>query len=205
MPDQNANTSDAQDRRLAVAVSGSGRTLQNLLHRIDAGLLRASIVLVIASRECRGADRARERRIPTLVIPDPIPIDALDNLLATHDVNWLVLAGFLKRIPIPPRLRGRVVNIHPALLPKFGGFGMYGHRVHQAVLQAAEKESGCTVHLCDEEYDRGPIVLQRKCPVLPTDTVETLAARVFELEKEAYPEALELLMSGRVGASREEG
>ena len=105
-------------------------------------------------------------------------------------VDLVCLAGWLQLLQIPPRWAGRGLNIHPALLPKFGGQGMYGRRVHEAVLAAGERESGCTVHVVTDAYDAGPIVLQRRCPVLPGDTPDTLAARVFAQECEAYPEAI---------------
>lgn len=182
--------------RLAVLLSGSGRTLLNLLNHIRAGALPASIELVIASRECPGAQHARDAGIPTLVIPGVIPAERLGALLREHRIDWVVLAGYLKLIQIPPGYEGRIVNIHPALLPDFGGPGMYGDRVHQAVLRAGAPESGCTVHFVTAEYDRGPIILQRRCPVLPGDTPHDLAARVFALECEAYPEALRRLIAG---------
>lgn len=185
---------------LAVMLSGSGRTLLNLLRAIERGEVPARIVLVLASRECLGAQRAREAGIETLVMPGEIGAGALEATLAARDVDWVVLAGYLRKLRIPARYRGRVVNIHPALLPSFGGEGMYGDHVHRAVLASGVKESGCTVHLCDEAYDEGPIVLQRRCPVEIGDTPETLAARVFALECEAYPAALRLLLSGAGGA-----
>ena len=178
--------------RLLVLLSGSGRTLDNLLDRTRDGSLDAAVTRVVASRECRGAAIARVRGIPTDVIPGEIPADRLAELAAHTDL--VVLAGYLKYVYIPGSFRGRVVNIHPALLPDFGGAGMYGDRVHRAVLDAyrADRvtESGCTVHLVDDQYDHGAILLQKRCPILPGDTVETLAARVFELEKQAYPEAI---------------
>lgn len=183
---------------IAVLLSGSGRTLVNLCDRIDAGDVPARVVLVIASKECLGAQRARERGIPTLVEPGAVSADRLDAALREHGAQWVALAGYLKMVNIPAAFRGRVVNIHPALLPAFGGPGMYGDRVHRAVLDHGCKVAGCTVHLCDERYDTGPIVLQRACEVRDDDTPETLAARVFELEKRAYPEALTALIEGRV-------
>ena len=108
------------------------------------------------------------------------------------------LAGFLSLLDLPDRWVGRVINIHPALLPSFGGKGMYGHHVHESVLAAGCKVSGCTVHFCDQTYDTGPIIVQRTCPVLEDDTADTLAARVFEQECLAYPEALRLIAAGRV-------
>lgn len=182
--------------RLAVFVSGSGRTLDNFFRRIDAGTFRAEIPLVVASRPCRGADLARARAPATRteIIPwrEHTP-ESLDALLASVRADWCVLAGYLHLLPIPPSYRGRVVNIHPALLPDFGGPGMYGRRVHEAVIAAGAKRTGCTVHLCDDAYDRGPIIAQASCEVRPDDTPETLAQRVFEMEQDLYPRALEEL------------
>jgi phosphoribosylglycinamide formyltransferase-1 len=179
-------------------LSGSGRTLVNLCDRIDAGDLPARVAVVIASKECLGAQRARDRGIPTLIEPGVLDADRLDSILREHGAQWVVLAGYLKMVNIPRAFEGRVVNIHPALLPAFGGPGMYGDRVHRAVLAHGCKIAGCTVHLCDERYDTGPIVLQRACEVRDDDSPESLAARVFELEKQAYPEALAALIEGRV-------
>lgn len=182
-------------QRLAIMLSGSGRTLVNLCEAIARGEVPAEIGLVIASKECLGAERARERGLATWVMPGVIPATRLAGVLRDHRIDWVVLAGYLKKVEIPESYRGRIVNIHPALLPDFGGAGMYGDRVHQAVLDSGVKHTGCTVHLCDEEFDRGPILLQRTCPVLAGDDVHTLAARVFEEEKKAYPEALRRLLS----------
>lgn len=179
-------------------VSGSGRTLANLLQMIGRGELRARIVLVIASRECGGAEIARQAGIRTAIEAGAIPAERLADFLRSARAQWVVLAGYLLRVAIPPGFEGRVVNIHPALLPAFGGPGMYGLHVHRAVIDSGATESGCTVHLCDAEYDRGPIVLQAKCPVLRGDTPQSLADRVFGVEKSVYPKALELLFSGRV-------
>lgn len=181
--------------RLMVMLSGGGRSLDNLLNFIDDGSLRAQVVMVIASRDCGGVGIAGRRGVPARILSGDLSATRLGELAAEMDVDWVVLAGYLRKVAIPPALEGRVVNIHPALLPKFGGKGMYGHHVHEAVLAAGERESGCTVHLCDGEYDRGAIVLQERCPVLPTDTPDTLAARVFECERRAYPAALKRLFS----------
>lgn len=183
---------------IGVMLSGSGRTLVNLCDRIDAGRLDARIALVIASRECLGAQRARERGVPTIVEPGDIERDRLGSLLRDHGVRWVVLAGYLRLLRVPPGYEGRIVNIHPALLPSFGGKGMYGDRVHRAVLEHGCKVTGCTVHLCDDRYDTGPIVAQAACEVLDDDTPESLAARVFALECEVYPRALGALFEGRV-------
>jgi len=177
-------------------ISGGGRTLLNLLDRITKGELQAQVALVIASTECAGAEKSRAAGLPTLVIPGRIPAQKLETVLREHRIDWVVLAGYLKLVDIPPAFNGRVVNIHPALLPKHGGPGLYGHFVHEAVLKAGDKVSGCTVHLCDSRYDTGPIVLQREVPVLPNDTPDTLAARVFEAEREAFPQALKKLLAG---------
>ena len=182
-----------QAARLAVLLSGGGRTMVNLADAIDRGELNARIGLVIGSKECPGVQRARDRGFVTEVIPGVIPAAELEQLLRRERIAWVVLAGYLKMLEVPAAYEGRVVNIHPALLPRHGGKGMYGHHVHEAVLAAGDAESGCTVHLVNAEYDRGPIVLQRRCPVQPGDTPDTLAARVFEQECLAYPEALRQL------------
>ena len=185
-----------QPARLAVFLSGSGRTLVNLAEVIGRGELPATIGLVVASRDCQGAERAAALGLETRIIEGDIGAEDLERLLEASRIDWVVLAGYLRLLPVPERWRGRVVNIHPALLPEFGGPGMYGDRVHRAVLDSGAAESGCTVHLCDGEYDAGPVVLQRSCPVLEGDTVRTLAGRVFELERRAYPEALRVLIGG---------
>ncbi|MCC5821867.1 MAG: phosphoribosylglycinamide formyltransferase [Phycisphaerales bacterium] len=193
----------ARNARLLVLLSGSGRTLENLLARIDAGELPAEIVRVVASKPCRGADIARARDIPTDIIPGSINPEALDDLVARDRADWIVLAGYLRLVPITPTTRGRIVNIHPALLPAFGGPGMHGMKVHAAAIDAYRRgeitESGCTVHLADDTYDTGPIILQRRCPITPDDTPETLAAKVFNLELEAYPAALKQLITSATG------
>jgi len=187
--------SGVQPTRIAVLLSGSGRTLVNLCERIDAGELDAQIALVIASRPCAGVERARERGIPVVIEPGRIPRARLGALLEEAGATWALCAGYLQLVEIPAGFEGKVVNIHPSLLPAHGGTGMYAHRVHEAVLASGDRESGCTVHLCDDQYDRGPIVLQKRCKVLPGDTAQTLSARVFELELEAYPEAMRLLLA----------
>ncbi|KAA0212251.1 MAG: phosphoribosylglycinamide formyltransferase [Leptolyngbya sp. PLA3] len=179
---------------LLVLLSGSGRTLMNLADAIDCGQLPAQIQLAVASKPCLGEERARARGFQTRIIRGVIPPEQLARLADEAHADWIVLAGYVKMVLIPDRLRGRVVNIHPALLPDFGGPGMYGHRVHEAVLASGRSESGCTVHFCDDRYDTGPIILQRRCPVLPGDTPDTLAARVFDQECLAYPEALRSLI-----------
>jgi phosphoribosylglycinamide formyltransferase-1 len=187
----------ADPRRLAVLVSGGGRSLQNLAAEIDAGRLAAHIGLVIADRAgLRASEIAAERGLPHLLLR---PRDcggaegfsaAVFDAVEAAGCGTVVLAGFLRFLPIPERWLGRVLNIHPALLPKYGGAGFYGDRVHAAVLAAGDRISGCTVHYVDNVYDHGPILLQREVPVLPGDDVPTLAARVFAAECQALPEAI---------------
>jgi phosphoribosylglycinamide formyltransferase-1 len=161
------------------------------------GLLHAEIALVIASTpKAYALERAARLALPALVLaprdyPDPAAHSrAVFAEIERARADLVVLAGYLHLLPIPEAWRGRVLNIHPALLPKFGGKGFYGERVHRAVLAAGEAESGCTVHYVTDEYDRGPPLLQLRVPVLPGDTPDTLAARVFEAEKRALPEAI---------------
>ena len=180
--------------RLVLMISGGGRTALNIADEIDSGNLDAEIAMVIASRECVGAERCRDRGLNVIVERGVLPADWLGEVLQMAEVDLVCLAGYLKLLPIPAGWEGRILNIHPALLPKFGGPGMYGDRVHRAVLEAGEQISGCTVHLCTDEFDRGPIVVQRTCPVLPDDTPETLAARVFEQECIAFPEAIRITL-----------
>jgi len=190
--------SPAQPARLCVMISGSGRTLMNLVRAIESHALTATIEVVIASKECPGAEKARAAGLKTIVMPGVIAREELRRVLDEHRIDLVVCAGYMKYLNIPEPYAGRVVNIHPALLPAFGGQGFYGDRVHDAVIQAGARESGCTVHLVDEIYDHGRILMQVSCPVLPGDDAHTLAARVFELECKAYPEALERLIRGGV-------
>ncbi|MBI3467639.1 MAG: phosphoribosylglycinamide formyltransferase [Planctomycetes bacterium] len=195
--------------RFAVLISGGGTTLQNLIDRIADGRMMAEIVFVISSNPAAGGiERALRAGLPVEVIrredhPSVASFsDAIFGRCRAVSADLVTLAGFLKLIKIPPDFAGRVINIHPALLPAFGGKGMYGHRVHEAVLKAGVKVSGCTVHLVDDQYDHGPIILQRTIPVRAGDTPETLAARVFEQECEAYPEAIRLFATGQLATVR---
>jgi formyltetrahydrofolate-dependent phosphoribosylglycinamide formyltransferase len=190
---------------LAVLVSGSGTTLQNLIDRIADGSLDAKIALVIGSKpDLLGLQRASDAKLMNFVVDrgDYTDVAAFSRqvfkLCDDAGVDLVCLGGWLCLLEIPPAYVGRVMNIHPALLPCFGGKGMYGQKVHQAVLDHGCKVSGCTVHFVDGQYDNGPIVLQRTCPVMGDDTPQTLAARVFEEEKLAYPEAIRLFASGRL-------
>jgi len=187
-----------------VLASGGGRTLENLAGRIETGELPARIALVILSRTGIGAEsRAARLGLPCKVIgKDTHPgreerNEALLEALGQARPDWVVLAGWLQLLPIPPDLEGRVINIHPALLPAFGGRGFYGRRVHEAVLAAHPLLSGCTVHFASSEYDRGPILLQEAVPLTGREDAGELAAKVFEAEKRALPEALGHLIAGR--------
>jgi phosphoribosylglycinamide formyltransferase 1 len=189
---------------LGVLISGGGTTLQNLAEAIDRRELRARIVCVIVSNSrCHGIIRAQSLHLPVHIVTKkdhPTLADfseKIASILRDNQVDLAVMAGFLALWTIPEDFSGRVLNIHPSLLPKYGGKGMHGHHVHEAVLAAGETESGCTVHYADNTYDTGPILLQRKVLVLPGDTPDSLAARVFEQEKIAYPEAIRMLIQAK--------
>jgi phosphoribosylglycinamide formyltransferase 1 len=183
--------------RIAVFVSGSGRSLTNLADVIRAGELEAELVLVVCnSPTALALERAAELRIPARLL-DPErklpPAEFSRQAFAAAEesaAELVVLAGFLRLLVIPANWIGRVLNIHPSLLPRFGGKGFYGDKVHAAVLASGDAQSGCSVHYVTNEYDAGPIALQRQVPVRPGDDVHSLAARVFEQEKLALPEAI---------------
>jgi phosphoribosylglycinamide formyltransferase-1 len=175
--------------RVAVAVSGRGSNLEALLRALRPGA-PARVVLVLSdSAEAPALYRAREHSVPSEALADPAdPTEWLVHL-DRHQVDLVVLAGYIKLVPaaVVAPYRDRIINIHPALLPDFGGKGMYGKRVHEAVLASGARESGATVHLVDEVYDRGAVLAQVRVPVLPGDTVERLAARVLEAEHRLLP------------------
>lgn len=193
--------------RLAVFASGTGSNFSAILDAVDDGHLVADPALLVSDTASAGAlGRAEARGIPTAVLApaDYVhPSDFADALLATlddHGADFVALAGYLKKVPdaVVERYRHRMVNVHPSLLPAFGGRGMYGRRVHRAVLDYGARWTGATVHLVDETYDTGPIVLQQPVEVHDDDTPETLAARVLRVEHRLYPEALALFAAGRV-------
>ena len=201
---------------LGFLLSGSGRTLQNIFGAIQAGRLDARIGCVISSRpDAYGVERARKIGLPVHIVEckpcrvgsahqsrrgghSPPYHDRIAGHLDDAGVELVCMGGFLALWRFPPHYQSKVINIHPALLPDFGGKGFYGEKVHEAVLAAGRSVSGCTVHFCDNEYDHGPIILQREVPVLPGDSMETLAARVFEQECIAYPEAIQLFAEDRI-------
>lgn len=189
--------------RIVALLSGGGTTLQNFFDRIAAGTLNARIAGVVSSRaDAKGVTRAERAGVPVAVVSKaPRRATFADDVWAAvraFEPQLVCFAGWLHLLPIPDDFRHRVLNIHPSLLPAFGGKGMYGHHVHAAVLEYGAKVSGCTVHFADDTYDTGPVVVQRCVPVLEGDSPDTLAARVFEAECAAYPEAIRLIAEGRV-------
>lgn len=178
---------------LGILLSGSGSTYANLVEHIEAGLLPASIAVVIASRaDCAGCERARAWGHPLVISHDQ---DEIQSTLQAHGCQWVAMCGFMRRFDPRAALRGRVVNVHPSLLPAFGGQGYYGDRVHRAVIAHGAKVSGCSVHLVAGDYDSGPLLAQRPVPVLASDTVESLRQRVQAAERHLYPLVLRALIS----------
>ncbi len=191
--------------RLAVLLSGSGTTLQNIIDRIDRGELDATVSGVVSSRAgVFGLERAKQHGIPTAeVVRREFPGHeafnaALWTVIRGFSPDLVVLAGFMSLIDVPADYPNRIINVHPALIPAFCGHGMYGHHVHEAVINYGAKVSGATVHFVDTEYDHGPIILQGTVPVLDGDTPDTLAERVQALERELYPRAIQLFAEGRL-------
>ena len=190
---------------VAVLISGGGTTLRNLLLKISEQHLPIEVRLVISSNPSAGGlGYAEEANIPAKIVkrtesetPEEFSA-AVFEPCRQAGVELVVMGGFLKHVLIPSDFENRVVNIHPGLIPAFCGHGFYGRRVHEAVLEYGAKVSGCTIHFVDDEYDHGPIILQRSVPVEHGDTPETLARRIFRVECEAYPEALRLIAEGQV-------
>ncbi|MGE4159228.1 MAG: phosphoribosylglycinamide formyltransferase [Planctomycetota bacterium] len=186
---------------LAVLVSGGGRTFANLVEQIEAGKLPARIsVLVSTNPDSPALALAQSKGIRSEVVLFP---SKSSSAASAHDriydacvgADLMVMAGFLRHLPVRKEWEGRIVNIHPSLLPRHGGKGMYGHHVHEAVIRQGDRESGCTVHLVDDQFDHGTILGQARVPVLEGDTPESLAARVFEAEKVLYPRILRELIA----------
>jgi formyltetrahydrofolate-dependent phosphoribosylglycinamide formyltransferase len=191
--------------RIAVLLSGSGTSLENLLEHIDSGAVPGRVEIVIASKEkAFGLERARRRGIPAVTVvrkryPEVGAFnDALHAALDDYDVDLVLLLGFLSPFETRGKFNGRTMNVHPALIPAFCGKGFYGHRVHEAVLEAGVKLTGATLHFVDAEYDHGPIILQEAVPVQDDDTPDTLAARVQASERRLVPEAVRLFAEGRL-------
>jgi phosphoribosylglycinamide formyltransferase-1 len=189
--------------RIGFLLSGGGRTLENLVERIRAGDVPAEIAVVVSSHPgVFGLERARRHGIPAETVDYKAAVasfsDRITEVLDRAGVDLVVMGGFIRLWAFPDRYRGRVMNIHPALLPEHGGKGFYGDRVHESVIAAGARTSGCTVHFVDDQYDHGPTILQRVVPVLPADTPHDLAERVFAEECIAYPEAIRLYAEGRL-------
>lgn len=191
---------------VAVFLSGGGRTLENMItHRDSHGLPIDIRVVISSSGKVRGVDVARDAGIETRVVlksksdDDETYCRAMFDPVRAAGATHVVMAGFLKHVLVPNDFAGHVINIHPSLLPAFGGPGMYGGRVHAAAIARRVQVSGCTVHEVDNHYDNGPILLQRWCEVLPTDTPESLAAKVFTLECEALPAVLRKIAESQHG------
>jgi phosphoribosylglycinamide formyltransferase 1 len=192
---------------IAVFASGRGSNFQAILNAIDAGFLPARVVVLISNNSDAGAlEIARARNIPTqhfsqkMFPSEEALADAMLEVLEKNHAECIALAGYLKKIPVQVirQYRNQILNIHPALLPSFGGKGMYGHHVHEAVIASGEKTSGATVHLVDDVYDHGPIVLQKTVGVMPDDTPDTLAVKILKVEHEIFPLALKAFAEGRV-------
>ncbi|HET6566501.1 MAG TPA: phosphoribosylglycinamide formyltransferase [Rhodothermales bacterium] len=197
----------AQRARLTVFASGGGTNFQAVIDAVETGFIPVDVALLVCSRPDAGAlARAERHGIPARVLQFDASADeaaytaAMLDALREAGTDLIALAGYMKKIPLEVvhAFHHRVLNIHPSLLPAFGGHGMYGMRVHKAVLEYGARWTGATVHLVDEEYDTGPIVLQEPVPVRQDDTPETLARRVLEVEHRLYPEAIRLFASGRI-------
>lgn len=191
--------------KLAVLLSGSGSTLQNIIDRIDDDSLDASVACVISSRhDVYGLERAKNHGIPAHPVARKDFADtasfggALWKAIEPYAPDLVILAGFMSLLPIPTSYENRVMNVHPALIPAFCGKGMYGHHVHEAVIAAGVKVTGATVHFVDDHYDHGPIILQGCVPVLDDDTPDSLAERVQAKERELYPQAIQLFAEGKL-------
>ena len=194
---------------IAVLISGGGTTLRNLLESIDQERLNARVVLVVSSRsDAGGLAHAREAGVRVEVVrrAESGSVDEFTEKVfqpcREAGAGLVVMGGFLKHVLVPADFENRVINIHPSLIPAYCGKGFYGHRVHEAVLKAGETVSGCTIHFVDNEYDHGPIILQRQVVVEPDDTPERLASRVFKAECEAYPQVIAWIAAGQVSVEQ---
>lgn len=196
---------DDRPVRLGVLISGGGTTLLNFLDCIQAGSLSATVPIVISSQpDCPGVERARDAGLECVAISRRDFSSVADysaevfDVLRSHKADLVTLAGFLNLLQIPDDFALKVLNIHPSLIPAFCGKGMYGHHVHEAAVQRGVRVSGCTVHFADNEYDHGPIVIQRSVKIPDGADAQAVARLVFEEEKIAYPEAIRRVVSGRL-------
>ena len=194
-------------KKIAVFVSGGGSNFKAIHHQIQKREIPGEIVLVISNNpNCGAIQFADENSIQVLIInetryPNPHTLDELltDTCLKA-EINLICLAGYMKMLPLAfvKQYENKILNIHPGLLPEFGGKGFFGMRVHEAVINSGKRESGATVHFVDEIYDHGPIILQKKVEVLETDTAESLAARILKLEHELYPEVVKAFCENKI-------
>ncbi len=191
--------------KIAVLLSGSGTTLQNILDRIDAGELSVEVALVVSSlSKAYGLDRAKSHNVPAAVVRRKDFEDmesfsrAIFGKIDAAGVELAVCAGFMVKLAVPPHWAGKIINVHPALVPAFCGEGMYGHHVHEAAVAYGVKLSGCTVHFVDNEYDHGPVIAQSAVPVSSDDTADALAERVQAAERKVYPRVIQAIAEGRV-------
>lgn len=198
------NSPESRPLRMAVLLSGSGTSLENVFDHIDAGL-PARVEVVIASKEkAFGLERARRRGVPAVAIPrnQMADVQSFNNAvhaeLAKYEIDLIALLGFLSIFELRGKFEGRTINVHPSLIPAFCGHGFYGERVHRAVLDSGVKVSGATVHFVNEEYDKGPIIAQEAVPVLEDDTPDTLASRVIAAERRLVPECIRLIAEDRI-------
>ena len=191
--------------QIAVLLSGNGTSLENLFEHMDRGDVPGEVAVVIASKEkAFGLERARQRGVPAIAVPRAKYKDirsfndALHEALEGYAVDLVALLGFLSLFELRGQYEGRVLNVHPALIPAFSGQGFYGQKVHEAVLASGVKITGATVHFVNEQYDRGPILAQEAVPVAENDSAQTLAARVQEAERRLVPRAIRWIAEGRV-------
>lgn len=180
---------------IAIFASGSGTNAENIISYFS-GDPSVQVKLVLTNREdAYVLKRAQKLEVPGIIFSASELREGskVDEILADNKIDYIILAGFLLKVPdsIVSKFRGRIINVHPALLPKFGGKGMYGHKVHQAVIDSLEKESGITIHLVDEVYDNGETLFQAKCKLEPDESAETLAAKIHQLEKEHFPKVID--------------
>ncbi len=192
--------------QIAIFASGNGTNAENIISHLK-NISNINVSLIVSDKENAGIhDVAFKKNIPIFVIPksDINVGDEILRNLKNHQIDFIVLAGYLKKIPINilQAYERNVINIHPALLPKYGGKGMYGKRVHEAVIENKESESGITIHYVDEIYDNGEIILQKKCNVLTTDTSETLGEKIHQLEYKHYPEVIASLLKTKINVKK---
>ena len=185
-------------KNIVVLVSGGGTNLQRIIDCIDNGEIpNAKISLVVADRDCFGLERAKNHNIPTQLIPRGKTVSSELKQILSKNTDLIVLAGFLSILnkDFCESFNGKIINIHPALLPKFGGKGMWGHHVHEAVLAAKEKESGATVHYVTSGIDEGEIILQKSFEISKNETLESLAEKIHEIEFDIFPKAINLVLN----------